>query len=66
MEGPQGGCVAVCERLHGFSAEQSRAYAIDMIIIASTHSRVEMGERINGIYHKSTKSTGQGLHICSG
>jgi hypothetical protein len=25
-----------------------------------------MGECVNGLYHRSTKGTGQGLHICTG
>jgi hypothetical protein len=38
-------------RVYDLLAEQVREYTPNMIITASTHSRAEMGECVDGLYH---------------
>jgi hypothetical protein len=66
MEGPQGRCVVICERVYDLLTEQFRAYAPGNIITCSIHSREEMGECVDGLYHRFTGGTGHRFHICSG
>jgi hypothetical protein len=54
MEGPQIGHYETRQSVCEFPAEQVRACSSSRATLATPHSRVEMGEYIDGLHHRPT------------
>jgi len=64
LEGPRGGCIEACERMHNLSAEQNRVDPSERSVTAISHTRTEMGNCLYGLYHRASKGTGARLNLC--